>query len=61
MKVTYLEKGIEINYKRYGDKVKTFYAISYFKPEKTSLVYFKTDPFNYKVVCENDIIKIEGD
>lgn len=38
---------------------KKFNAISYFRHEGTSLLYFKLDRFNYKTVAVEDIIKIE--
>ena len=59
MKVTYLEKGREHDFKRYGDTVRVFHADSYFKPEGTSLLYFRIDRFNLRVIGEEDIIKIE--
>lgn len=40
-------------------KRETFNAISYWKPAGTSLVYFKLDRFNTKVVAESEIISIE--
>lgn len=58
MKVIYIEKGREINFKRI-DSEKTFFALSYWKPEGTSLIYFKLDEYNIKAIPESDIIKIE--
>lgn len=58
MKVTYIEKGIEHDFKRI-DREKTFFAISCFNPENTGLVYFKTDAFNFKTISKEDIISIE--
>lgn len=57
-KVTFIEKGNEFNFKRI-DKEITFYAISYFKPAGTSLVYFRLDEYNMKTISEEDIISIE--
>lgn len=37
----------------------TFYAQSYWKPVGTSLVYFKLDRYNTKVVAESEIVSIE--
>lgn len=58
MKVTYIEKGREFNFKRI-DAEKTFFALSYWKAEGTSLLYFKVNQFEIKSIPENDIIKIE--
>lgn len=41
------------------EKRETFNAISYYKPEGTSLIYFKLDRFNTKVVGESEIVSIE--
>ena len=41
------------------EKRETFNAISYYKPEGTSLIYFKLDRFNTKVVAESEIVSIE--
>ena len=57
-KVTFNEKGKEIDFKRI-DRKATFYAISYFKAEGTSLIYFRLDEFNLKTISENDVISIE--
>ena len=59
MKVTYTEKGIEHDFKRI-DATKQFYAISYFQPAGTSLVYFKLNEYNIKTVPKDDILKIEN-
>lgn len=37
----------------------TFNAIDYYKPEGTSLIYFKLDRYNTKVVGESEIVSIE--
>ena len=37
----------------------TFHAQSYWKPVGTSLVYFKLDRYNTKVVAESEIVSIE--
>ena len=58
MKVTYIEKGREMNFKRIGAE-KTFFALSYWKAEGTSLLYFKVNQFEIKSISEDDIIKIE--
>lgn len=58
MKITYIEKGIERDYKRI-DTTKTFFAISFFNPKNTSLLYFKLDPYNYKTIAIEDIIQVE--
>jgi len=57
-KVTYTEKGPVFDYKRI-DRKATFYAISYFKPAGTSLIYFRLDEYNMKTISEDDIISIE--
>lgn len=41
------------------ERRETFNAISYWKPEGTSLVYFKLDRFNTKAVAESEIVSIE--
>ena len=58
MKVTYIEKGREVNFKRI-DVEKTFFALSYWKAEGTSLLYFKINQFEIKCIPEDDIIRIE--
>ena len=58
MKVTYTEKGREFDYKRV-DSVRTFYALSSFRPDNCGLIYFRVDRFNVKVVPAEDIISIE--
>lgn len=58
MKITYIEKGIEHNYKRI-DSTKSFFAIDFFKPENTGLIYFKLDEFNYRTIALDDIIQVE--
>lgn len=41
------------------DKQESFTALSYWEPEGTSLIYFKTDRFNVRTVGESEIISIE--
>ena len=36
----------------------TFRAIDYWKPEGTSLVYFRLDRYNVKTVAESEIVSI---
>lgn len=43
------------------ERRETFYAVSKWKPEGTSLVYFKTDRFNVRTVAESEIVSIEED
>lgn len=57
-KVTYIEKGNVFDYKRI-DREKTFYAVSYWKAEGTSLIYFKLDEYNMKTISEEGVISIE--
>lgn len=57
-KVTYIEKGNVFDFKRI-DKKTTFYAISYFKPAGTGLIYFRLDEYNMKTISEEDIVSIE--
>ena len=61
MKVTYLERGNEFDFKRIGDKYRTFDALSVFQPKGTSLHYFQVDSFNYKVIGNDDLISIDGE
>lgn len=58
MKVTYVEKGTEHDFKRI-DTIKTFFARSYFQASGTSLLYFRIDEFNIKTIAKEDVIKIE--
>ena len=58
MKVTYIEKGPEVNFTR-RDVIRTFIALDYFQPEGTSLVYFRLDRYNLKTIAKEDILKIE--
>lgn len=59
MKITYIEKGNEFDFKRI-DRESTFYAVSYWKATGTSLIYFKLDEYNIKAIPENDVLSIEG-
>ena len=58
MKVTYKEKEFIGKYICI-EKEKTFYALSYFIPENTSLYYFYLDRYNLKTISKDDIVKIE--
>lgn len=58
MKVTYTEKGREFDFKRI-DCIRTFTALSSFRPDNCGLIYFRIDRFNMKVVPAEDIISIE--
>ena len=60
MKVTIKYNKPIGNFKAIG-KTETFHAISKWKPEGTSLVYFRTDRYNIRTVAESEIIKIEED
>ena len=41
------------------EKYETFNAWSMWKPEGTSLVYFKLDRFNIRTVADSEIVSIE--
>ena len=41
------------------EKLETFHAINSWKPEGTSLVYFRTDRFNVRTIPEENIVSIE--
>lgn len=41
------------------ERRETFHAISKWKPEGTSIWYFKTDRFNVRTVAESEIVSIE--
>lgn len=58
MKIRYIEKGKENNFKRI-DRENEFYAIDYFNPQNTSLLYFRINQFEMKVIAKEDIIAIE--
>lgn len=58
IKVTYRERKSIGLYTCY-DTTKTLNAISYFQPEGVSLIYFKINPFDYRVIPKEDIIEIE--
>lgn len=57
MKVIYRERTMLGNYKCI-DKVREFYYMSAWKPEGTSLWYFKNG-YNIKPIAEEDIINKE--
>lgn len=58
MKVT-IKYNVPIGDFRAIEHRETFHAESKWKPEGTSLVYFKTDRFNVRTVAENEIVSIE--
>lgn len=41
------------------ERTETFFAQSYWEPEGTSLIYFKTDRYNIKTVAKSEIVSIE--
>ena len=41
------------------ERRETFHALSYFKPEGSSLLYFRTDRFNIRTEAVNEIVSIE--
>lgn len=41
------------------ERTERFYAMSYFEPAKTSLVYFKINEYSYKTVAKSEIVSIE--
>lgn len=59
MKVTY-KTYVRISPFAVLEKYESFHAVSKWKPEGTSLVYFRTDRFNIRTVAESDIVSIEG-
>lgn len=58
MLVRYVEKGRERDYTRI-DNVREIRARDFFKPEGTTMVYFRLDRFNVKAIPEEDIITID--
>ena len=60
MKVT-IKYNVPIGNFRAIEKTETFYAESKWKPEGTSLVYFRTGRYNIRTIAENEIISIEED
>ena len=55
MKVTYIEKGIECNFKRYGDTEKTVTLLKAWR--SGGLLYGYVDRFNVVSITLEDIIK----
>lgn len=41
------------------EKRETFYANSFWQPEGSDIVYFRTDRFNVRTVGKSEIVKIE--
>ena len=60
MKITYTEKGKEIDFKRV-DTIRTIHAIHYFLHEDCSLLYVYLDRFNVVTIPIEDIIDIQED
>lgn len=58
MKVTY-KYLVQIAPFKALEKYESFYAIERWKPEGTSLWYFKTDRYNVRTVAESEIVSIE--
>ena len=58
MKITYTEKGKEIDFKRM-DTIRTINAIHYFLPEDCSLLYVYLDRFNVITIPLEDIVEIK--
>lgn len=40
------------------ERTETFYAVSKWEVEGTSLIYFKTDRYNVRTVCRSEIVSI---
>ena len=57
MKVTYIEKGIESNFKRIGDHEVTVYLYKSWK--SGGLLYGYVDRFNVVSIAIEDIVSIE--
>ena len=57
MKVTYLEKGPEGNYKRFGDHEVTVYLVKAWK--SGGILYGYKDRFNTVAISIEDIVSIE--
>ena len=57
MKVTYIEKGKENNFMRFGDHVVTVYLVKAWK--SGGLLYGYRDRFNVVSIALEDIISIE--
>lgn len=60
MKITYVDKGKENNFKRM-DTVRTIHAIHYFLPEDCSLLYVYLNRFNVITIPLEDIVDIKED
>ena len=59
MKVT-VKRLVPIGNFKAIERTETFFAISKFQPEGTSLMYFRTDRFNIRTEAVSDIVRIEG-
>ena len=57
MKVTYIEKGPEYNYKRFGDHEVTIYLFKVWR--SGGILYGYKDRFNTVAISLEDIISIE--
>lgn len=57
MIVTYKERNF-IDRFRCIDTERKFYALCKWKPERTSLWYFRVNEFNVRTISESDIISI---
>lgn len=57
MKITYLERGRVVDYKRIGDHAKTVYLYRTFK--SGGLLYGYVDRFNVVAIAMEDIISVE--
>ncbi len=58
MKVT-IKYNVPIGNFKAIERTETFYAESKWKPEGTSLVYFRIDRYNIRTIAEKEIISIE--
>ena len=58
MKITYLEKGMESNFKRFGDRVKTVTLFKCFR--SGGLLYGYRDRYNIVSIAIEDIQSIDG-
>lgn len=57
MKVT-IRYNVQIGDFKAIERHETFHAISMWKAEGTSLVYFKTDRFNVRAIAESEIVDV---
>lgn len=54
-----IKYNVPIGNFRAVERTETFYAVSKWEVEGTSLIYFKTDRYNIRTVAKSEIVSIE--